>query len=181
MEFTYLHVIFLAIAGFTLLCGLGVVVSRNLFHSAIWLIGAFAGVAAIYWLLEAEYLAIAQIMIYIGAIATLIVFAIMLSRGMMIGRAKMNNFQAGISAVVDGNGRLLRRAPKRHEQILVADLARDGRYSFYRQWGDLAALVCLAITAGWMIQGSPLFSRFSRGAPCGRGSQPPSEQASTSA
>jgi NADH-quinone oxidoreductase subunit J len=100
MEFTYLHVVFLAIAGFTLLCGLGVVASRNLFHSAIWLIGAFAGVAGLYWLLEAEYLAIAQIMIYIGAIATLIVFAIMLSRGMMIGRVKMNNFQAGISAVV---------------------------------------------------------------------------------
>ncbi len=100
MEFTFLHVIFLAVAGFTLLCGLGVVVSRNLFHSAIWLIGAFAGVAAIYWLLEAEYLAIAQIMIYIGAIATLIIFAIMLSRGMMIGRVKMNNFQAGISAAV---------------------------------------------------------------------------------
>lgn len=100
MEITFIHVVFLAIAGFTLLCGLGVVVSRNLFHSAIWLIGAFAGVAGLYWLLEAEYLAIAQILIYIGAIATLIVFAIMLSRGMMIGRVKMNNFQAGISAVV---------------------------------------------------------------------------------
>jgi NADH-quinone oxidoreductase subunit J len=100
MAITFIHVVFLALAGFTLLCALGVVASRNLFHSAIWLIGAFAGVAALYWLLEAEYLAIAQILIYIGAIATLIVFAIMLSRGMMIGRTKMNNFQAGISAVV---------------------------------------------------------------------------------
>ena len=100
MAITFLHVVFLAIAGFTLLCALGVVTSRNLFHSAIWLIGAFAGVAGLYWLLEAEYLAIAQIMIYIGAIATLIVFAIMLSRGMMIGRTRMNNFQTGISAVV---------------------------------------------------------------------------------
>lgn len=100
MAITFLHVVFLALAGFTLLCALGVVISRNLFHSAIWLIGAFAGVAGLYWLLEAEYLAIAQIMIYIGAIATLIVFAIMLSRGMMIGRIRMNNFQAGISAVV---------------------------------------------------------------------------------
>jgi NADH-quinone oxidoreductase subunit J len=100
MAITFLHVVFLAIAGFTLLCALGVVVSRNLFHSAIWLIGAFAGVAGLYWLLEAEYLAIAQILIYIGAIATLIVFAIMLSRGMMIGRTQMNNFQTGISAVV---------------------------------------------------------------------------------
>lgn len=56
MEFTFLHVVFLAIAAFTLLCGLGVVVSRNLFHSAIWLVGAFAGVAGLYWLLEAEYM-----------------------------------------------------------------------------------------------------------------------------
>lgn len=100
MAITFIHVVFLALAGFTLLCALGVVASRNLFHSAIWLIGAFAGVAGLYWLLEAEYLAIAQILIYIGAIATLIVFAIMLSRGMMIGRTQMNNFQAGISAVV---------------------------------------------------------------------------------
>ena len=100
MAITFLHVVFLAVAGFTLLCGLGVVISRNLFHSAIWLIGAFAGVAGLYWLLEAEYLAIAQILIYIGAIATLIVFAIMLSRGMMMGRTPMNNFQAGISGVV---------------------------------------------------------------------------------
>lgn len=100
MAITFLHGVFLALAGFTLLCALGVVASRNLFHSAIWLIGAFAGVAGIYWLLEAEYLAIAQILIYIGAIATLIVFAIMLSRGMMLGRTSMNNFQAGISALV---------------------------------------------------------------------------------
>lgn len=102
MAITYLHVIFFALAAFTLVCALGVVLSRNLFHSAIWLVGAFAGIAAIYWLLEAEYLAIAQVMIYIGAIATLIVFAIMLSRGMMIGRTPMNNFQTGISAVTAG-------------------------------------------------------------------------------
>ena len=100
MAITFYHVVFLAIAAFTLLCGVGVVVSRNLFHSAIWLIGAFAGVAFLYWMLEAEFLAIAQVLIYIGAIATLIVFAIMLSRGMMIGQARMNNFQAGISAAV---------------------------------------------------------------------------------
>ena len=80
MAITYLHLIFLALAGFTLLCALGVVASRNLFHSAIWLIGAFAGVAGLYWLLEAEYLAIAQIMIYIGSVATRSVLAIMLIR-----------------------------------------------------------------------------------------------------
>lgn len=68
---------------FTLGMAVGTVTARNLFHAALYLIGAFAGVAIVYVLLEAEFLAVAQVVIYIGAIATLIVFAIMLSRSMM--------------------------------------------------------------------------------------------------
>ena len=55
--------------------------------------------AVIYILLEAEFLAVAQIIIYIGAISTLIVFAIMLSRS-MVGRATgRGNRQWWIAAV----------------------------------------------------------------------------------
>lgn len=100
MEITSTQIVFLAISAFTVISGLMVVVSRNLFHAALWLVGAFFGVAALYATLEAEFLAVAQILIYIGAIATLIVFAIMLSRGMMLGRIVMRNFQWGISALV---------------------------------------------------------------------------------
>lgn len=100
MPITPQQVVFLLISALTLGCGLMVVLSRNLFHSALWLVGSFFGVAALYGLLESEFLAVAQILIYIGAIATLIVFATMLTRGMMLGRTKMSNFQSGISAVV---------------------------------------------------------------------------------
>jgi len=100
MPITTLQIVFLAISAFTILCGFGVVTSRNLFHAALWLVGAFAGVSALYFMLEAEFLFIAQVLIYIGAIATLIVFAIMLSRGMMMGRTVMRNYQWGISAIV---------------------------------------------------------------------------------
>lgn len=75
--------IFIIMAIFTLGMALGTVTARNLFHAALFLVGTFAGVAVIYVLLEAEFLAVSQVVIYIGAIATLIVFAIMLSRGMM--------------------------------------------------------------------------------------------------
>jgi len=77
------QILFIFIAVATLLMALGVVVARNLFHAALFLVGVFFGIAALFILLEAEFLAMAQIIIYIGAIATLIVFAIMLSKGMM--------------------------------------------------------------------------------------------------
>jgi NADH-quinone oxidoreductase subunit J len=77
------QILFIIIAAFTLLMALGTVVARNLFHAALFLVGVFFGISAIFILLEAEFLAMAQIIIYIGAIATLIVFAIMLSKGMM--------------------------------------------------------------------------------------------------
>lgn len=68
-----------------------VVTNRNLFYSALCLVGALFGVAGVYILLEAEFLAITQILVYVGAIATLITFAIMLTRGIMFGITSPNN------------------------------------------------------------------------------------------
>jgi NADH:ubiquinone oxidoreductase subunit 6 (subunit J) len=75
-----------------------VVTSRNLFHSALFLILSFFGVAGFYVLLEAGFFAVAQVLVYIGAISILIIFAVMLTRGMqsMIPR----NSQATIASVV---------------------------------------------------------------------------------
>lgn len=63
--------------------GVGVVASRNLFHSALFLILSFFGVAGYYVLLSAGFLAVVQLVVYIGAIAILILFAIMFSRRVM--------------------------------------------------------------------------------------------------
>jgi NADH-quinone oxidoreductase subunit J len=63
--------------------GVGVVTSRSLFHSALYLVLSFFGVAGYYVLLSAGFLAVVQLVVYIGAIAILILFAIMFSRRVM--------------------------------------------------------------------------------------------------
>ena len=61
---------------------IGVVSSKTLFHSALFLITSLFGVAGYYVILSAGFLAVVQIMVYIGAIAILILFAIMFSRNL---------------------------------------------------------------------------------------------------
>src|SRR5690349_4815532 len=73
-------VIFLVLSAFTLAAGIMVVTVKNIIHSALWLIASFFTVAAMYLLMEAEFLAIVQVLIYVGAISILILFAIMLTR-----------------------------------------------------------------------------------------------------
>jgi NADH-quinone oxidoreductase subunit J len=53
---------------------------RNIVHCALALIAFFAGVAGIFFLLHAEFLGAVQIMVYVGAVAVLVLFAIMLTR-----------------------------------------------------------------------------------------------------
>jgi beta-lactamase regulating signal transducer with metallopeptidase domain len=56
------------------------VYSKNIVHSALYLLGTFAGVAAIYIFLNAPFVGVAQILVYIGAVGVLILFAVMLTR-----------------------------------------------------------------------------------------------------
>jgi NADH-quinone oxidoreductase subunit J len=75
-----LQIIFVIVAAVTLGAALMVVTVRNLVHSALWLILALFGVAVVYGLLQAGFLAVVQVVIYIGAIAILFIFAVMLTR-----------------------------------------------------------------------------------------------------
>jgi len=59
--------------------GLAMVFTRDMVRSALWLVLALGGVAAIYVLLSADFLAVVQILIYVGAIMILMLFAIMLT------------------------------------------------------------------------------------------------------
>jgi NADH-quinone oxidoreductase subunit J len=96
------QLIFLPLALFVAVCALLVAIARNLFHGALALVATLFGVAAIYAMLEAEFVAVSQILIYVGAISTLITFAIMLTRGMMFGRTTPNNRQLLAAIVVVG-------------------------------------------------------------------------------
>jgi NADH-quinone oxidoreductase subunit J len=75
--------IFILLAIVALAGAAGVVLNRNLFRAALFLILSFVGVAGLYILLEAELLAMIQVLVYVGAISILIIFAVMLSRQMM--------------------------------------------------------------------------------------------------
>jgi NADH:ubiquinone oxidoreductase subunit 6 (subunit J) len=89
---------FFVLSAVTLISGALVVTTRSLFRSALWLILAFFGIAGLFVLLNAEFLAVAQVLIYVGAISTLIIFAIMLSRGVMDPAARRFNDQWGLVA-----------------------------------------------------------------------------------
>ena len=92
-------VVFIILSLVTLGAALAVVTSKNLFHSALFLILSFVGVASLYVLLEAPFLAAVQILVYVGAIAILIIFAIMLTRRLMAKDLVQRNAQWGWAAL----------------------------------------------------------------------------------
>ena len=70
--------VFLAAAVLSLFASIMMVTRRNPIHSALWLIVAFFSLAVIYLTLNAQFIAVAQVIVYAGAIMMLIIFVIML-------------------------------------------------------------------------------------------------------
>jgi NADH-quinone oxidoreductase subunit J len=87
------QIVFIVLSAVILIGALGVVTNRNLFRCALFLVLSFVGVAGLYILLEAEFLAMVQILVYVGAISILIIFAIMLSRRLMSPEFRASNEQ----------------------------------------------------------------------------------------
>lgn len=80
LDWRWDDLIFLALAGVMLGSALLVVVGRDIIRSALWLILSFAGLAGIYGLLGSPFMAITQVLVYIGAIAVLVLFAVMITQ-----------------------------------------------------------------------------------------------------
>jgi NADH-quinone oxidoreductase subunit J len=74
------QIFFLVVGAATLLSALMVVTARDLVHAALWLVATLFGVAVVYTILNASFLAVVQVVVYIGAIAILFIFAVMLTR-----------------------------------------------------------------------------------------------------
>jgi NADH-quinone oxidoreductase subunit J len=70
--------LFLVASILSIFCSIMMVTRKNPIHSALWLIVAFFSLAVIYLTLHAQFIAIAQVMVYAGAIMMLIIFVIML-------------------------------------------------------------------------------------------------------
>ncbi len=74
------EIAFWVIAVSSIVAAIAVVQLRDLFRAALFLVVSFLGVAGMFVLLRAEFLAVVQILIYVGAISVLIVFAIVMTR-----------------------------------------------------------------------------------------------------
>jgi NADH-quinone oxidoreductase subunit J len=93
---TPLQIVFILVSLVTILSAIFVVSLRKIFHAALWLIVTLMGVAIIFALLEASFFAAVQILVYIGAIAIILIFAIMLTRNIMSDEEMQINRSWGI-------------------------------------------------------------------------------------
>lgn len=94
--------IFWVLAGLILTSALSMVQARNLFHAGLALITCFLGVAGLYLLLNAPFIAALQVLIYAGAIAVILLFGFMLTHHVMRDEAQKRFTQqaAGLAAAV---------------------------------------------------------------------------------
>jgi NADH:ubiquinone oxidoreductase subunit 6 (subunit J) len=86
-----------AVMAVILIFALGVVTLRNLFHCALCLAAALIGTAVLYVVLQAEYLAAIQVLLYVGAVVTLVIFAIMLTEHLAGKTVRQNNSQSPLA------------------------------------------------------------------------------------
>ncbi len=93
---------FFALAFLIIASSVFVVSSKNIFHSAIFLVLALFGVAGIFVLLNAPFLAAAQVLIYVGAVSMLMIFAVMLTARIADTGLRHTNEQVGTGMLVSG-------------------------------------------------------------------------------
>lgn len=168
------QIIFFILAAVILTSAIAVVTLRNLFHAALALMVSFLGVAGIYILLEAAFLGMAQLLVYIGAISILIIFAIMMTRRLMQTAESPFNTQAvaaligsllvGVILIVvvsrlypmaPSADSLLGAAPPVDPAILNSSVARMGRAfvsaDAYVLPFEVASVLLLAALVGSII------------------------------
>jgi NADH-quinone oxidoreductase subunit J len=88
---TAIQVLFILTSLFLLFSAFMVVTTRNLVRAALWLIAALFMTAVVFVLLDAGFLAVVQVVVYIGAIAILFIFAVMLTRKVMQDTGPQSN------------------------------------------------------------------------------------------
>jgi NADH-quinone oxidoreductase subunit J len=81
---------------------LAVVLSRNLFHSVLWLALALTGTAGVFLSLEAEFLAAVQLLLYAGGLVTVVVFAIVVTERLVGERLSQTNRGLAAGGLVAG-------------------------------------------------------------------------------
>ena len=156
---TYEESIFYLVAALTVIGALGVVLARNVVHSALFLILSLLAVAGVFILLSAEFLAIVQVLIYGGAVTILVLFAMMLTRVRDMPQA-LDGPQRPLAALAAGAfmgisilAVVSTDWPGETEKITVIPFEELGR-ALFRTWAipfEIASLVLLVALVGAII------------------------------
>lgn len=114
-----------------------VVVSRRIVHAALWLVVALGAIAGCFGALQAEFVALVQILVYVGAIVVLVLFALMLTKaptnplpGLTTGRGPFAAVVAGVLALVLGAGVVLAFGNEKIEPVADGSAAAIGTQVF---------------------------------------------------
>jgi NADH-quinone oxidoreductase subunit J len=94
------QILFIICAALIIVSALMVVTTRKLIHAALWLVAALFGVAILYAILQAGFLAVVQVVVYIGAIAILFIFAVMLTRREMLDKGTQTRSNWWLPAIL---------------------------------------------------------------------------------
>ena len=151
-----IQVAFWVLAAVIVGAALAVVLQRNIFRTALFLVLCFFTVAGIYVVLSADFLAGAQVLIYVGAIGVLIIFAIMLTRetqrGSPSGRLRLPALLVGllflatmVFVIVSTDWHVVAEIPTEPTTSAIAQALFSGEEGFVLAFEIAAALLLAAI------------------------------------
>ena len=150
---------FYLLATISVLSAVGVAFAPNILYSAFSLLGTLASVAGLYLYMGADFLGIAQLLIYIGGILVLILFAVLLTN--RIGEMNITNLSAGLFIGVPASVTVIALVVKRRlrtpwptTEVVAAPTTQRLGDAFLREWlmpFEFASLVLLMALVGAMV------------------------------
>lgn len=100
LSFSGVEVVFILLGVIALASALLVVTTRNVVHAALWLVVTLGALAGCYLVLTAEFVAIVQVLIYIGAVVVLLLFGLMFTRAPIGRSTELDTGNRPVAAVV---------------------------------------------------------------------------------
>ncbi len=153
-------VLFAAAALLVVVASVLVVTSRRIVHAALWLVVALGGVAGCFGALAAELVALVQILVYVGAIVVLVLFALMLTKAptnplsdLTTRRGPFAAVVAGLLAILLGTGVVLAFGNEKIDHV-PAGSAQDIGRAVFSTWVlpfEVLSVLLLAALVGAIV------------------------------
>jgi NADH:ubiquinone oxidoreductase subunit 6 (subunit J) len=176
---TALDVAFVAVAVVVAASGLLAVTTRHVVHAALWLVVCLGAVAGCYLVLGAEFVALVQLLVYVGAIVVLVLFALMLTRAPIGANAEVSTSRlhrflaallgAGVTALLAAALLPIAGEAVERRGTSTAEVARQIFGTWVWPFEILSLLLLVALIAAMAV------SRMTRPEPAA--DRPPSEPA----